>query len=515
MPDTRLRRFEAVRPFAVAAAAVAISTVVRVLVQPILGDIGPFVLFFPAVTLAGWYGGLVPGLMATALSSVAGAVLVLPLAGTSVRWMLSNDDSVRLLLFITVGVFISAMSGAMHRARRTAEQHEQLWRITIRSIGDAVVVAGEDGRVSFLNPVAERITGWDESSARGRRLSDVVRIVDGRSREGLSDCDQWLHREGPIASFGDDTWLLARDGTERPVSASGAPIRDDEDRAAGVVLVFRDVSEQRQSDAEREALLARERDARAHTEAGSLLKDDFLATLSHELRTPLNAVLGWARLLGSGQLTGEKATHAVATVERNAAALASMIEDMLDVSRIMRGSLRIQPVPLDLAPVVESAIESVRPAAAAKNIRLILDIAADHPPIAGEPARVQQVVWNLLSNAVKFTQAGGRVDISVSHSGSMVELSVRDDGAGIAPDFLPHVFERFRQGDAGTDRRRRGLGLGLAIVRDIVELHGGSIRVESAGEGHGSTFTAQFPAIDDATGSPYSHDDAGATSSHG
>ncbi|MEP6914723.1 MAG: ATP-binding protein [Acidobacteriota bacterium] len=232
------------------------------------------------------------------------------------------------------------------------------------------------------------------------------------------------------------------------------------------------------------------------SEHANRLKDDFLATVSHELRTPLNAVLGWARMLSSMQLPPERAAHALATIERNALALAGIIDDLLDVSRIVAGTLHLALHPVDLVTIARSALDVLRPLAATANVGL--NLSATLPAtalVSGDAARLQQVLWNLLANAIKFTPRGGRVDLFIDHGADYVEVRVVDTGQGITQEFLPHVFERFRQGDGATTRRHSGLGLGLSIVRQLVELHGGSVSAASAGGNLGSTFTVRLPAL--------------------
>ncbi len=245
-------------------------------------------------------------------------------------------------------------------------------------------------------------------------------------------------------------------------------------------------------------LLKLERTAREAAEESNRLKDEFLATVSHELRTPLTAILGWSRLLESGSLDDRVAKQALETIWRNAKAQAQIIDDILDVSRIVTGNLYIDLSPLELAPVVENAINVVRPTADAKGIKI--DAVLDTVPavVSGDANRLQQVIWNLLSNAVKFTNKGGLVGLKLSQIGSAVEISVTDTGQGISRDFLPYVFDRFRQADSTTTRQHGGLGLGLAIARHLVEIHGGSIQAESPGEGQGATFTIRLPLIDSA-----------------
>ena len=254
-----------------------------------------------------------------------------------------------------------------------------------------------------------------------------------------------------------------------------------------------EVAERILAEHERAKLLVREQQARAEAEAANRTKDEFLATLSHELRTPLTAILGWSHLLRSGKLPKENVNDALETIERNAKSQSQLIDDLLDVSRIVTGKLRIEAVPLKVGPVVDAAIQSVKPAAEAKSIEIHRVPDAEVYTVLGDHTRLQQIVWNLLSNAVKFTPTGGRVEIALSPEESELRLVVRDDGQGISTEFLPHVFDRFRQADGTTTRSHGGLGLGLAIVRHLVELHGGTIYVESDGEDKGSVFTVCMP----------------------
>ena len=246
------------------------------------------------------------------------------------------------------------------------------------------------------------------------------------------------------------------------------------------------------------AELARLRDAearaRADAEQASRARDEFVATVSHELRTPLNAVLGWARLLRLGKLDAAGAARAIETIERSAAAQAQTVDDVLDVSRILRGELRLDVRTVDLMPVVEAAVDAVRTAASARRIVLAMSLSPRAGQVAGDQGRLQQVVWNLLSNAVKFTPNGGRVEVRLDREGEDVVIAVRDTGVGIDPSFAPHLFERFRQADSSSTRAHGGLGLGLALVRHLVEAHGGSVRAESDGRGRGSTFVVRLPS---------------------
>ena len=240
-------------------------------------------------------------------------------------------------------------------------------------------------------------------------------------------------------------------------------------------------------------LLEKERFAREEAEQNSRLKDEFIATISHELRTPLSAILGWSQLLGRGLLNETETHDAVVSIERNARAQTQLIEDLLDMSRIISGKMRLDVQLVEPASFVEAALATVRPAAAAKEIRLSTEIASEVGTVLGDPSRLQQVIWNLLSNAIKFTPQGGEVKLIVKRPNSHLEIIVRDSGQGISPDFLPYVFDRFRQADGSTTRRVGGLGLGLAIVKQLIELHGGQVEARSEGDGLGSSFVISLP----------------------
>jgi signal transduction histidine kinase len=261
--------------------------------------------------------------------------------------------------------------------------------------------------------------------------------------------------------------------------------------AAGLERSIRYAVQHRRMEQERLRLM-REQEARFLAEAANRAKDEFLAMVSHELRTPLNAMLGWVTLLNSGKLDKDAQGRALEVIERNARAQAQLIDDLLDIARVVSGNLRLELRPVDLAQVVEKALEAMYPAAQAKSIAVASDL--DRPvETAGDPDRLQQVVSNLLSNAVKFTPEGGSVEVRLQRQGPEARITVRDSGRGISPELLPHVFERFRQGEEGPGRRQGGLGLGLAIALHLVERHGGTIRVESPGEGLGTAFTVCLP----------------------
>jgi PAS domain S-box-containing protein len=284
-------------------------------------------------------------------------------------------------------------------------------------------------------------------------------------------------------------------GNTRWMMGRGRAFYDDSGKPVRLAGLGWDITERKQAEQERERLLALEQNARVQAEAANRMKDEFLATVSHELRTPLNAILGWATILRRGIAGKGSESSAVETIERNARSQAQLIEDLLDVSRITSGKLRLEVGPADLISVIKSAIESIRHAADAKEIQLqmILDPAVS--PYHGDAGRLQQVIWNLLSNAVKFTPKGGLVQVRLDRADSKAAIMVSDTGEGISPDFLPYVFDRFQQADGSITRKHGGLGLGLAIARHIIEMHGGTITAESAGPGKGARFTVSLPLI--------------------
>jgi signal transduction histidine kinase len=346
LPSKLLRYF-------VAIAATTVAFTARFLLEPVLGNVAPLLVFTLSVVVSAWYGGLGPGLLATALSLLLGDYFFIAE---------SAAERIEEALFLGIGISISILSQA--------------------------------------------------------RLS-----------------------------------LLAK----------------------------------------RQHLLASEQEARKTAEDANRLKDEFLSTVSHELRTPLTAINGWAMMLRTGRIDAAQAERALETIVRSAKAQNQLIDDLLDVSRIIAGKLRLNVSPLQLSSVIESAVETVRPAAEAKGVHLsaLLDPAAE--AVTGDAERLQQVVWNLLSNAVKFAPKDGRVEVRLERADSHVKIVVADNGQGIKPEFLPYVFERFRQEDSGTNRQHGGLGLGLAIVRHIVELHGGTVHAASEGLGKGATFTVALP----------------------
>lgn len=300
-----------------------------------------------------------------------------------------------------------------------------------------------------------------------------------------------LRRGQRIEHF--ETVRMAKDGKRLNISLTVSPVRNREGQIIGASKIARDITQRVLIEQERDTLLGSERAARERAEAASRAKDEFVAMISHEIRSPLNAILGWSQMLRQGTLDKVATENALESIERNARAQAQLVSDLLDISRVITGKLRINARPVDITNSLESALESIRPAAEAKQIQIEVEREPYATVVTGDADRLQQVFWNLLSNAVKFTPRGGHVAVNVSRVDSQLEMAITDNGAGISAEFLPFIFDRFTQADTTSARRHAGLGLGLSIVRHIVELHGGTVTAESRGVGQGSTFRIMLP----------------------
>ena len=369
----------------------------------------------------------------------------------------------------------------MHERRHAGERRsgEAQLRAILDGALDAVVGMDARGRIIFWNPQAERLFGWSRDEAMGRLLSELIiphSLRDAHAR-GL---EHYLATgEGLLLGRVVEVMALRRDGREVPVELAVTVVKKAGHHS--FTAFIRDVSERKKG----------EENSRLLVETSHNL--ELLSTLSHELRTPLTAIVGWAYLLRMGGLDEPTARRALDTIERNAKAQAQKISDILDVSKIATGKLRLNLRAMDLPVAIVAAVDAAMPAANAKGIRVqtVLDPTAG--PVWGDPDRLQQVVWNLLSNAVKFTSPGGTVQVRLARRDSHAAIMVEDTGTGIRADFLPHVFERFRQGDETSTRAHGGMGLGLAVVRYLVEMHGGSVSVSSPGTGKGAAFTVTLP----------------------
>ena len=377
-------------------------------------------------------------------------------------------------------------------------QSEERFRLLVEGVKDyAIFMLDANGFVASWNSGAERINGYSADEIIGKHFS---LFYPAEARES-----GWPEHELQTAaergSFIDEGWRLRKDGTRIWAHVTITALRDDEGRLLGYAKLTRDLNDRKKAEAlevsgqERDEILEAERSARMAAQRATRIKDEFLATLSHELRTPLNAIVGWTQILRRAGSSVKPADleRGLDVIDRNARAQVQLIDDLLDLSRVITGKVRLDLQQVSMIEVVQRTMHSVEPAAAAKGIRLkaILDPAP--AMVSADSGRLQQILWNLLSNAIKFTPKGGQVQVLLQRVNSHIELSVSDTGIGISPEFLPHVFERFTQRDSSASRSFGGLGLGLAICKQLVELHGGTIRASSQGPGLGATFLVELP----------------------
>jgi PAS domain S-box-containing protein len=382
-------------------------------------------------------------------------------------------------------------TGRLHERERQEQERRvgHRFRELLDALPLCVWALRADGRIDFHNAAWRRYAGLDDKQKQEDMSPDLLLHPEDRERV----LPAWRRTMSAGERLDIELRLRRADGAYRWHIGSMVPQRDERGVLMGWILTATDIENQKRAEEAYAQLVDQERQARELAEAANRAKDEFLATVSHELRTPLNAMVGWTRMLRARRLTPQKQERALETIERNAQAQAELIEDLLDVSRIITGKLRLDLGPVDLRAVIDAAMESLRPAAESKGITLERKVGDLPQSLIGDPARLEQVVWNLLSNAVKFTPVGGRVEARLGRVDNMVEIAIADNGRGIEPSFMPFVFERFRQYDGSSKRAHGGLGLGLAIVRHLVELHGGTVEVESPGPGAGATFAVRLP----------------------
>jgi PAS domain S-box-containing protein len=601
MTDSRAKGFQYLAALAVLTAAVLL----RGLFDPLLGDRLALVTLYGAVAFAVWVGGYGPAVLTTALGYIAADYLFIDprhgidLTPTHLLGLLGYLLSCGIIIFFGQAVR-QAQRVAQGSAREADRQREQLF-VTLASIGDAVIATDRDGRVTFLNQVAAELTGWRQDEAMGEPLTAVFHIVNEHTRQPVENPAARALATGRIVGLANHTVLIAKDGAERPIDDSAAPIRDHDGTVSGVILVFRDVTERRRqhiaarqlaaivessadaiigndlngtitswnpagqqlygysaeemigrpksllipADRQGELPAAIERIRRGERVApyetvrvrkdGSLIdvsitvspirdeegeiagaatiarditerkrseaalreadrrKDEFLATLAHELRNPmapLSNALQALKLAGSDPVLIEQAQG---MMERQLSHLVRLVDDLLDVSRITTGKIELRRERVELRTIVDSALETSRPLIDRSGHRLSVTLPSQALVLYADPTRMAQVLSNLLNNAAKYTDRGGRVALAVRQEGDQAVITVEDDGIGIAPEVLPRLFEIFSQADPSRERAQGGLGIGLSLVRGLVEMHGGSVAVHSDGLGRGSRFTVRLP----------------------
>ena len=608
----------AVTKYFAAISVVSAAVLLRALLDPILGDALPLVTVFGAVAAAVWIGGAGPGILATALGYLACGYLFIEPRGQFALGSYTN--LVGLLAYLFTCAIIIALGETTRIARAREIEQRRLLQITLASIGDGVITTDTRGTVTYLNDVAETLTGWPRADAIGQHLGTVFQIVNEETRLAVENPALTALRDGVVVGLANHTVLIKRDGRECPIDDSAAPIRNDTGAISGSVLIFRDVTTRRRLDADRaqqlltarllasivessdDAIISKSLDGvlqswnaaavrlfgytaaeavgrhisliippermaeeeliiatlkagqriehfeterrradgrlisvsltvspikndagnvvgaskiardisdrkRAEAEREKFIadladadrrKNEFLAMLAHELRTPLAPISNAVRALRDGGARGESAEAAYAMLERQSRQMARLVDDLLDISRITRGRIELRTEVVELGPIVQQAVEAARTLYAGLHHQLTVSIPSHPVFLNADRARLAQVIGNLLNNAAKFTDRGGHVWLTVSEQANEVVISVRDNGIGIAADKVRRIFDMFTQLDTALERSRDGLGIGLTLVKTLVEMQNGSVEAHSAGPGLGSEFIVRLPIVVDA-----------------
>jgi PAS domain S-box-containing protein len=433
-----------------------------------------------------WYGGFGPGLGATILSGIAAHQFLLEPGHSLAKT--DPNGVVGMGLFVLLGVCISLLSERLRQAKRRVEEQREWLRVTLGSIGDGVIATDTAGRVAFLNSVAQSLTGWKPEEAAGQPMETVFRIVNENTRQTVDNPIRKVLETNATVGLANHTVLIDRNGQERPIDDSAAPIRSDQDNTLGVVLVFRDVTERRRL--ENELHQRMQELAEANTR-----KNHFLAMLGHELRNPLAPARNALCLLRHLDPKDPKFNWARQVLDRQVQQITRLVDDLLEVSRISTGKIRLQKEAVELHDVLDRAVEISRPLMEARRHQLTESVPTDPVWLQADPTRLAQIISNLLNNAAKYTEERGHIWLTAKKESDAIVVQVRDNGIGISPHMLPHVFDLFAQADRSLARSEGGLGIGLTLVRKLVEMHGGSVRAYSSGLGQGSEFEVQLPAV--------------------
>jgi PAS domain S-box-containing protein len=506
---TSFVRVGRLRQYSLPLLAVLVAAMLRMALEPLWGVRLPFFTFYPAVMLSAWCYGFGAGVLATVTSLLVvdyfwlGEIFGLA-AGRDVGELMA------LGLFAVVGVGIAWAAESAHRSHRrleaTAAAERRLLQERVALLecaAQGLFGVDREGCCTFINRACAEMLGWRPDEVLGRDMHELLHARRAEGQPFLREhCSIYRAVELGASAVITDEIVWRRDGTSFPAEAAAQPLVVD-GRVVGSIVGLTDLTQRRQSEAEIGRLLDAERAARADAEAANRAKDEFLAVLSHELRTPLTAMLGWIALLRPGRLAADRTRYALDVIERNARMQAQLINDLLDVSRIVAGKMEMDRNSVDLAAVVQRVVESAQREAEAKRIRVTTAVDPAAGPVLGDATRLEQVIGNIMANAIKFTPAEGHIAVALDRHRGRARLRVSDSGPGIAADVLPHVFERFRQAESSSRRRHEGLGLGLAIVRHLVETHGGTVQAENGPEG-GAVFTVMLPllAVRPALGGP-------------